>query len=48
MNTVDKVKNNIDWKIVTSTVVASVLIGVGVYAARKAGLGQVASVVKGG
>jgi|DeeseametaMP1786_FD_contig_21_1645942_length_543_multi_7_in_0_out_0_1 hypothetical protein len=48
MNTVDKVKSNIDWKIVTSTVVASLVIGVGVYAARKAGLGQVATVVKGG
>jgi len=48
MNTVDKVKSNIDWTIVTSTVVASLVIGVGVYAARKAGLGSVATVVKGG
>lgn len=45
---VNKVKNNIDWKLVTSAVVASVVIGAGVYGLRKAGLGKVATVVKGG
>lgn len=48
MDTVNKVKSNIDWTIVTSTVVASIVIGVGVYAARQVGLGKVATVVKGG
>lgn len=41
------VKNNIDWKLVTSAVVASVVIGAGVYGLRKAGLGKVANIVKG-
>lgn len=45
---VNNIKNQIDWSIVISTVVASVIIGVGVFAARKAGLGAVAAVVKGG
>ena len=45
---VEKVKQNIDWKIVTSTVVATLIVGGMVFAARKAGLGTVATVVKGG
>ena len=45
---VQKVKQNIDWKIVTSTVVATLIVGAMVYGARKAGLGTVATVVKGG
>ncbi|WP_250655049.1 hypothetical protein [Alkalimarinus coralli] len=48
MNTVDKVKRNIDWKMVTSMVVGSIVVGVLVVGARKAGLGSVATVVKGG
>lgn len=44
---VEKVKNNIDWKLVTSAVVASVVIGAGVYGLKKAGLGKVAAIVKG-
>lgn len=47
-NAMTKVKENIDTKIVVSTVVASLVIGGMVLAARKAGLGQVATVVKGG
>lgn len=46
--TVQNIKQNIDWTTVTSMVVASVIIGGLVYASRKAGLGQVATVVKGG
>lgn len=45
---INQVKNNIDWKFVTSAVVASAVIGVSVYGLRKAGLGKVATVVKGG
>lgn len=41
------VKNNIDWKFVTSAVVASAVIGLSVYGLRKAGLSGVASIVKG-
>lgn len=48
MNAIDKLKKNIDPTIVVSTVLASIVIGGVVFAARKAGLGQVASVVKGG
>lgn len=48
MNVVDKVKNNIDAKIVVSTVVASIVIGGLVLLARQVGAGTVATVVKGG
>ncbi|NIB44722.1 hypothetical protein HBA55_34400 [Pseudomaricurvus alkylphenolicus] len=48
MSTVNKVKQNIDPTIVVSAVVASIVIGVGVFVAKKAGLGTVATVVKGG
>lgn len=48
MNVVDKLKQNTNWELVTSAVVASIVIGIGVYAARQAGLGSVATVVKGG
>ncbi len=48
MNQLDKLKENVDMKIVVSTVLASVIIGAAVLAAKKAGLGQVATVVKGG
>lgn len=47
MNALDKVKRNIDWRQVTSMVVAGVIVGVGVYGLRKAGLGTVATIVKG-
>ena len=51
MNAVDNAKRslerNIDWKIVTSTVVAGVVVGVGIWGLKKAGLGKVAAVVKG-
>lgn len=45
---VNQVKNNIDWKLVTSAVVASAVIGLSVFGLRRAGLGKVATVVKGG
>ena len=48
MGAVDKFKRNIDWKLVTSTLVAGALLGAGVYGLKKAGLGKVAAVVKGG
>lgn len=48
MNAVDKVKDNINWELVVSGVVVSVIIGGSVLLARKAGLGTVATVVKGG
>lgn len=44
----DELKQNIDPSLVVSTVVASLIIGGVVFVARKAGLGAVASVVKGG
>ena len=48
MNAVQKFKDNVNTEMVTSAVVASIIIGVGVYAARKAGMGTVATVVRGG
>lgn len=48
----DKVKAwftaNVDKKQMTTLIVTTVAIGGGVYALRKAGLGKVATVVKGG
>lgn len=46
--TVQSIKSNIDWTQVTSFVVASIIVGGLVLGARKAGLGTVATVVKGG
>lgn len=48
MNAIDNIKNNIDWQIVTSTVVASVVVGALYFGLKQAGLGSVANVVKGG
>lgn len=48
MNQVEKIKNNIDPTIVTSTVVAALLIGAIALVAGKAGLRTVAKVAKGG
>ena len=49
MNSVkDWISQNVDKKQLTTIVAASIVIGGAVYAARKAGLGTVATVVKGG
>lgn len=48
MNAVRKIERNIDWKLVTSTLVAGAILGMSVYGLKKAGLGKVATVVKGG
>ncbi|NIB44744.1 hypothetical protein HBA55_34510 [Pseudomaricurvus alkylphenolicus] len=48
MNSVNKVKDHIDPTIVVSAVAASIVIGIGVWVARRAGMGTVATVVKGG
>jgi len=45
---VQKVKNNIDPKIVVSGIVTMLAIGGMVYFARKAGLGTVAKIAAGG
>lgn len=45
---VQKVKSNTDWTIVTSTIVAALILGGAALLAKKAGLGTVATVVKGG
>ncbi len=48
MRNLQEIKRNIDPTIVVSTVIASVVIGGLVVLARKAGLGTVATVAKGG
>lgn len=47
MNVINKVNENIDWTIVTSTIVAGVVLSVSVLALKKVGLNSVAKVVKG-
>lgn len=45
---VQKYRDNVDTSIVVSTITATVLIGLGVYAMRKAGLGSAAKIVTAG
>lgn len=48
MNQIQKVKDNIDWSIVVSGLVLTVIVGVSIYGMRAAGLNKAATIVKGG
>ena len=46
-NPVQKIERNIDYKIVTSTVLAALIVAVGFYAMRKSGVKILQNVAKG-
>ena len=47
-DTVNKVRNNIDWSLVVSGIVLSIILGVAVWGMKQAGLNTPAAVLKGG
>lgn len=48
MNQVQKVRDQIDWSIVVSTIVAAIILGLMLYAMQKAGLKKAATVISKG
>lgn len=48
MDKVNQVRDQIDWSIVISTIVAAIILGLMVYGMKKAGLSSAANIVKAG
>lgn len=48
MNQVNKVREQIDWSIVVSTIVAAIILGLMLYGMRQVGLGKAATVISKG